>query len=100
MLFRKHQKSTVWGAAHCWMGRVILILGTINGGLGLQLSGNTVKGEIAYGVLAGFFFSLWAVSLVLDKRQKAKSMKSVESSPAQEKRSYENKNGLMDAPMA
>jgi len=63
------------------MGRVMLTLGAINGGLGLQLSAGTVKGEIAYGVLAGFFFALWAMSLVLDKRQKAKSMKSVEDSP-------------------
>lgn len=100
MLFRKHQKPTVWGAAHRWMGRVMLILGAINGGLGLQLSADTVKGEIAYGVLAGIFFALWAVSLVLDKRQKAKSMESVEGSPAQEKRSYGSTNRLMGAPMA
>ena len=81
------------------MGRVMLILGAINDGLGLQLSADTVKGEIAYGVLAGFFFALWAVSLVLDKWQKTKSMKSVKGSPAQE-RSYETKNGLMGAPVA
>lgn len=78
----------------------MLILGAINGGLGLQLSADTVKGEIAYGVLAGFFFALWAVSLVLDKWQKTKSMKSVEGSPAQEGRSCETKNGLMGAPVA
>lgn len=78
----------------------MLILGAINGGLGLQLSANTVKGEIAYAMLAGFFFALWAVSLLLNKRQRAKSMKSVEGSPTQEERSYESKNGLMGAPMA
>ena len=77
----------------------MLILGAINGGLGLQLSADTVKGEIAYGVLAGFFFAIWAVSLVLDKRQKAKPMRSVEGFPAQEM-SYGIKNGLMGAIMA
>ena len=78
----------------------MLIIGAINGGLGLQLSADTVKGEIAYGVLAGFFFAIWAVGLVLDKRQKAKSIRSVEGSPAREGRSYETKNGLMGALMA
>ena len=33
--------------------------GMINGGLGLMLSGNTVKGEIAYGVVAGVMWLTW-----------------------------------------
>lgn len=31
----------------------------INGGLGLMLSDNTVKGEIAYGVVAGVMWLTW-----------------------------------------
>ena len=37
----------------------MITLGIINGGLGLQLSGNTTKGEIAYGVIAGVIWLGW-----------------------------------------
>jgi len=49
---------------HIWWGRAIITLGIINGGLGLQLSGNTTKGEIIYGVVAGVIWSLWVVLIV------------------------------------
>ena len=41
---------------HRWLGRVLILLGAINGVLGLQLSANTVEGEIAYGAVAGVMF--------------------------------------------
>ncbi|KAI6716341.1 hypothetical protein B2J93_6475 [Marssonina coronariae] len=44
---------------HVWWGRAIITLGIINGGLGLQLAGNTRHGEIAYGVVAGAMWLLW-----------------------------------------
>lgn len=46
-----------------WYGRVLILLAVINGGLGLQLSENTVKGEIAYGVIAGVMFLLYLAVL-------------------------------------
>jgi len=39
-------------------------LGIINGGLGLMLSENTVKGEIAYGVVAGVMWLTWLAVVV------------------------------------
>ena len=42
-----------------------MILGAINGGLGLQLSGNSTKGEIAYGVVAGVVFCIYVFVTVL-----------------------------------
>ena len=44
---------------------MILTAGVINGGLGLMLSGNTVKGEIAYGVIAGTIWLVWVAVVVL-----------------------------------
>jgi len=43
-----------------------LILGVINGGLGLQLAANTRGGEIAYGVVAGLMaiFYLFVIGVV------------------------------------
>lgn len=49
---RKQQKS-LWNPVHKWFGRVLVILGMINGGLGLHLANNTTGGKIAYGVVAG-----------------------------------------------
>lgn len=61
------------GLVHKWNGRVFLILGVINGGLGLQLSGNSTAAEIAYGVLAGVFFTLWFVVVVVRKLTESKT---------------------------
>ncbi|MCJ1351386.1 MAG: hypothetical protein MMC33_001370 [Icmadophila ericetorum] len=52
-------KRTVFAHVHIWYGRALLILGAINGGLGLQLANNTTKGEIAYGVVAGVVFLIY-----------------------------------------
>ncbi|KFZ13412.1 hypothetical protein V502_06623 [Pseudogymnoascus sp. VKM F-4520 (FW-2644)] len=52
-LYKRDGKRTLFGLAHCWYGRVIIILAVVNGGLGLQLARNTRGGEIAYGVVAG-----------------------------------------------
>ena len=41
-----------------------MTLGIINAGLGLMLSGNTVKGEIAYGVIAGVIWVTWMAVVI------------------------------------
>lgn len=49
--FRKTQKRGMWTRAHVWYGRLLILLGIINGGLGLQLAANTLGGRIAYGIV-------------------------------------------------
>lgn len=50
-------------------------MGVINGGLGLQLSDNTVKGEIAYGVIAGVLFLFYvAVVVISDMRARGQRL--------------------------
>ena len=44
---------------------MILTAGVINGGLGLMLSADTVKGEIAYGAIAGTIWLVWVAVVVL-----------------------------------
>jgi hypothetical protein len=63
-LFSKNQTSTIFGIGHRWLGRIILILGAINGGLGLQLAAEETPPIIAYGVLTGIFFLLWVAAVV------------------------------------
>ena len=58
-MYKKYQRRTAWAITHVWWGRLIVTVGIINGGLGLMLSGNTVKGEIAYGVIAGVVWLIW-----------------------------------------
>ncbi|RJE25924.1 integral membrane protein [Aspergillus sclerotialis] len=52
-LFRRKQIQTAATHLHIWYGRLLILLGIINGGLGLALAGNTMAGTIAYGVVAG-----------------------------------------------
>jgi len=63
-IYKKHGKRTIWATTHVWWGRLIVTLGIINGGLGLMLAGNTVKGEIAYGVVAGVMWATWVAVVV------------------------------------
>ncbi|KYG13604.1 hypothetical protein FVEG_13881 [Fusarium verticillioides 7600] len=46
--FAKHQRRTGISHAHIWYGRVLMILGIVNGGLGLQLAGASKKLIIGY----------------------------------------------------
>ncbi|KAI9820422.1 MAG: hypothetical protein M1832_003755 [Thelocarpon impressellum] len=52
-LFQRRKKKSALSHVHVWFGRILLVLGIINGGLGLQLANNSRNGEIAYGVVAG-----------------------------------------------
>ena len=65
---------------HRWGGRIILLLGAINGGLGLQLAADTVKGEIAYGVITAFFFLLWFAVWLYDRSRTRRQQAEKESS--------------------
>jgi len=40
-MFKKHGRRMVWSYGHIWLGRIIITLGIINGGLGLQLAKRT-----------------------------------------------------------
>ena len=53
--FRKTQERGILTQIHVWYGRLLILLGIINGGLGLQLAANTKGGQIAYGIVGGIF---------------------------------------------
>lgn len=65
LLYKKQGRPNIATLPHVFWGRAVVTLGIINGGLGLQLSGNTKKGEIAYGVLAGIMWVLWMSVILL-----------------------------------
>jgi hypothetical protein len=50
--FKRLKRRTAWSHTHLWLGRIVVTLGMINGGLGLQLAGATKSAIIAYAVIA------------------------------------------------
>lgn len=45
-----------------------MVLGIVNGGLGLQLAANTRNGEIAYGVVAGVVGVVYIVMMIVRRK--------------------------------
>jgi hypothetical protein len=78
--FKKHARRTLWSHAHIWLGRAVVTLGIINGGLGLLLASDAPaftgfapkEGQIvAYGVVAGVMWLAWVVAAVIGERRRA-----------------------------
>jgi hypothetical protein len=64
------QKRGNWTRLHVWYGRVLILLGIINGGLGLQLAANTRGGTIAYGVVGGVIGMAYCVMVAKSELEK------------------------------
>jgi len=58
-IYKRRDRPDAAEYMHVWFGRAIIVLGIINGGLGLKLSDNTKNGKIAYGVVAGVIGLAW-----------------------------------------
>ncbi|KAG6029927.1 hypothetical protein E4U41_000228 [Claviceps citrina] len=63
--FVKTQRRGHVSDAHVWYGRALIIVGMVNGGLGLQLAGSDGAFVAAYCVLLGVFAVLYLASAVL-----------------------------------
>lgn len=56
--YRKTGTRSNFGVAHRWLGRIVMVLGVINGGLGYQISGTT-DAYIPYAVVAAIVFLIY-----------------------------------------
>lgn len=76
-LFKKYQARTFWSYAHIWLGRAVVTLGIINGGLGFQLADtmnlSSRPGMIAYSVIAGIVWLVWVIAIVLGEARRKKA---------------------------
>jgi hypothetical protein len=63
--YLKHQQRGRISHAHIWYGRALMVLGVVNGGLGLQLAMANNSLIIAYSVVAAVMFLLYAIGKVL-----------------------------------
>ncbi|KAF2183018.1 iron reductase domain protein [Zopfia rhizophila CBS 207.26] len=76
-LFKKYQSRTFWSYIHLWLGRAIITLGIINGGLGFKLA-NTMgmgsrSGMIAYSVVAGIVWLAMVATAILGESRRRKA---------------------------
>ncbi|KAJ3568855.1 hypothetical protein NPX13_g6278 [Xylaria arbuscula] len=68
----KHQKRGLVSHGHIWYGRILIVLGIVNGGLGLQLATERQSLVIAYSVLAAIFFVVYVAGAILGEVRRAR----------------------------
>jgi hypothetical protein len=79
--FKIHKRRTIWSYGHLWLGRTVITLGMINGGLGMLLATQTgyfvpSRGQMmAYGVVAGIMWLLWVFASVIGEGRRKRALK-------------------------
>lgn len=76
--FRKTQQRTAWTEVHVWYGRILIILGIINGGLGIQLARTSGAGRIVYAVFGGLSGAALCVMAILIERGSLRKSNNIE----------------------
>lgn len=78
--FLKHQQRGIISHTHIWYGRILIVLGIVNGGLGLELANSSRGLTIAYSVVAGIVGILYiAGSLLGGMRKRQRTVKRIVS---------------------
>ena len=88
--FKKRNRRVVWSHGRIWLGRIVITLGTINGGLGLELAkrvgqfAHSLGAIVGYSLGAGIVWLVYVVSAYGEsKRPKANA--AVDQEPSQYK---------------
>lgn len=90
-LFKKHLRRTFWSYIHLWLGRIIVTLGVINGGLGLRLARRLPIGRpsraaiIGYGVAAAFMWLLYVLAALLGEKKRSRVRETAAQATGNEK---------------
>lgn len=99
-MFKMHKRRTVWSYGHIWLGRILITLGMINGGLGMLLASDAPaflefrpsKGQaVAYGFVAGAMWVFWMFVAVYGEKRKSRILK--DSKKAREDADSESGSG-------
>ena len=92
--FKKYNRRTIWSYGHLWLGRIVITLGMINGGLGMLLATETgyfvpSRGQmIAYGVVAGIMWLAWVFAAVVGESRRSRGRRAAETGPGSYKQPY------------
>ncbi|ETN42631.1 uncharacterized protein HMPREF1541_01788 [Cyphellophora europaea CBS 101466] len=89
--FRRNEARSIMGVVHQSLGRLMILLGIINGGLGFNITGPVGSryvprgAVIAYGVIAGLVALFYVAIVIFGKRS---SSRSGTSSPANREKAH------------
>lgn len=72
-MFKKIRGRTISSYFHLTVGRSIILLGIINGGLGLKLTGRGTGAKAGYGVGAGIMGLAYVAAIVFGEAKRAKT---------------------------
>jgi hypothetical protein len=73
-VYQKVQKRTLWSYGHIFTGRAAIVLGIVNGGLGLRLADAGNSSKIAYGVLAGLIGAVYIGAIVFGELKRGRNV--------------------------
>ena len=79
-MFKKHGRRMVWSYGHIWLGRIVITLGMINGGLGLQLAKRTRIGApsngqvVAYSVVAAIMWVAYVLAALIGENRRRRAL--------------------------
>ncbi|KAI0969952.1 hypothetical protein F4678DRAFT_437091 [Xylaria arbuscula] len=78
LYYVKHQKRGLVSHGHIWYGRILLVLGIVNGGLGLQLASARQSLVIAYSVVAAVIFAVYIGGAIFGEIKRHRTSRSVD----------------------
>jgi len=84
-VYKQVQKRTFWSYGHIFTGRAGIILGMINGGLGLQLADAGRSSVIAYGVIAGLMGLVYLAAIAFGELKRERKSSQTATSHAETK---------------
>lgn len=71
-MYTRTHRRTLLSYGHIFIGRAAILLGIVNGGLGLQLAGASRSSTIAYGVIAGVMGLIYIVAVVFGESKRSR----------------------------
>ncbi|KAF4455498.1 hypothetical protein F53441_2288 [Fusarium austroafricanum] len=71
--FVAHRQRGPISHLHIWFGRALIIIGIVNGGLGLKLANSSTAYVIAYSVIAGIASVLYLAAAFIGERRRSAS---------------------------
>ena len=80
--FKKYRRRTAVSHVHIWLGRFLVILGIVNGGLGLHQSGANHDIKVGYAIVAAVSGSLWVFFAVLGEIRKSRERRQMDQDEA------------------
>ncbi|CAI4216318.1 unnamed protein product [Parascedosporium putredinis] len=73
--YMKHKARAAVSYVHIWYGRVLLLVGVVNGGIGLRMAGSPSPFVIAYAVLAAVIGAAYVASTLVGSMRKSREFR-------------------------